>query len=245
MIIFNCCSIVIQLHTNCNNDNEWGPSVILGTLTENRMTVVEGWFGNVNVEDTTILKEPVKWISPKLKHALLQNSSINRTAYLVEKNENGVILENPMVIGNKTEGALINMIRSWGEDYEKINLEQFHESTDKIFPFDSTKKRSTAVVFNVDGTVRLYVKGATEVLLNDCEYYTDSDGERKQMDATMRSNLFFKINSMAKRALRTLLLAHVDFQSIDQLPTDWKESPPDDKDLVCDCIVGIVGEGKE
>ena len=204
------------------------------------MTVVEGWFGTTEVDDVDLLKTPAKWISPLLKTAVIQNSGINRTAYLIEKNEQGEILENPMVIGNKTEGALINLIRSWGEDYEKIKTDQYNEKTDKIFPFDSTKKRSTAVVFNSNGTVRVYVKGATEVLLNDCGYYTDSNGNTIVMDKTMKTSLEVKINAMAVKALRTLMLAHIDFPTEKDLPLDWKLNPPDDKDLICDAIVGIV-----
>jgi magnesium-transporting ATPase (P-type) len=205
------------------------------------MTVVEGWFGTAEIEDVDHLKEPAKWISPQLKELIVQNSGINRTAYLVEKNEKGEILENPMVIGNKTEGALINLIRSWGEDYEKVKAEQYNENTDKIFPFDSTKKRSTAIVFNSDGAVRLYVKGATEVLLTDCSYYTDINGDTQDMNDAMKNYLETKINSMAKKALRTLMLAHVDFKNEKDLPADWETCPPDDKNLICDSIVGIVG----
>ena len=204
------------------------------------MTVVEGWFGTSDVNNVDDLKNPAKWISPRLKIAVIQNSGINRTAYLVEKNEQGVVLENPLVIGNKTEGALINLIRSWGEDYEKIKREQYNEKTDKIFPFDSTKKRSTAVVFNSNGTVRLYVKGATEVILDDCGYYTDENGDTKEMSGNMKVNLEVKINSMATKALRTLMLAHIDFLSEKDMPLDWRVNPPDDKNLICDCIVGIV-----
>ena len=179
------------------------------------MTVVEGWFGTVEIEDTIILKSPSKWIPPQLKELIIQNSSINRTAYLIEKNEIGEILENPMVIGNKTEGALINLIRSWGEDYNEIKINNYNIKNDVIFPFDSTKKRSTAVIFLKNGVIRLYVKGATEVLLSDCEYYTDSQGKTKEMNNNMRNYLENKINFMAKKSLRTLLLGHIDFPSID------------------------------
>ena len=206
------------------------------------MTVVEGWFGTTEILDPAVLRSPGPWISSNLKQSIIQNSGINRTAYLVEKNEKGEILESPLVIGNKTEGALINLIRSWGEDYEKVKRDQFNEETDKLFPFDSTKKRSTAVVCNANGTVRLYVKGATEVLLSDCKYYTDSKGETVNLSSEMRKSLTTKINKMAEKALRTLMLAHVDFPSVSALPVDWKLNPPDDRDLVCDCIVGIVGE---
>jgi magnesium-transporting ATPase (P-type) len=216
--------------------------LVSGTLTENVMTVVEGWFGTAEIDDVDLLTKPERWLSPRLKVAIVQNSGINRTAYLVQKNENGELLQRPMVIGNKTEGALINLIRSWGEDYEQVKVEQYNEKTDKIFPFDSTKKRSTAVVLNVDGSVRLYVKGATEVLLSDCSFYTDINGDTKAMDATMKEYLESKINSMARKALRTLLLAHVDFKKVGDLPANWESSPPDDRNLICDCIVGIVGE---
>ena len=48
--------------------------------------------------------------------------------------------------------------------------------------------------------------------------------------------------NMGTNALRTLMLCHRDFQNIENLPENWKESPPDDKNLVCDCIVGIIGK---
>ena len=86
----------------------------------------------------------------------------------------------------------------------------------------------------------MYVKGATEVLLNDCGYYTDSNGDTKELNKNMKVSLEVKINSMAVKALRTLMLAHIDFPSEKDLPLDWKINPPDDKDLICDCIAGIV-----
>ena len=212
-----------------------------GTLTENRMTVVEGWFGNKEVGTADILKESEGWISHPLKLSIVENASINRTAYLVMTNEKGEKLESPLIIGNKTEGALINLIRSWGEDYERVKTAFYKEGTDKIFPFDSTKKRSTAIVFRADGTVRLYCKGATEVLLSDCSHYTDVAGDTQAMTPAMLRSLDMKINFMAKKALRTLMLTHVDFASPKDLPLDWEKNPPDDKNLVCDCIVGIQG----
>ena len=211
-----------------------------GTLTENRMTVVEGWFGNKEVATPEILNATDTWISKSLRRSIIENCSINRTAYLVMINEKGEKLDSPVVVGNKTEGALINLIRAWGEDYESVKATVYNEATDKVFPFDSTKKRSTAVVFNADGTVRLYCKGATEVLLSDCDRYTGSNGEALPMTPAMLRFLDMKINFMAKRALRTLMLAHADFASAKDLPLDWMTNPPDDKNLICDSIVGII-----
>jgi magnesium-transporting ATPase (P-type) len=50
---------------------------------------------------------------------------------------------------------------------------------------------------------------------------------------------------MGNQALRTLCLAHIDFESADKLPQDWKDSPPDNADLCCDCIVGIIDPLRE
>jgi len=48
------------------------------------------------------------------------------------------------------------------------------------------------------------------------------------------------INNMAENALRTLCLAHRHFKSINELPANYAEVPPDDSALVLDCIVGII-----
>lgn len=147
-----------------------------------------------------------------------------------------------MVVGNKTEGALMNLIRMWGYNCETVKQEIYNEKTDKIFPFDSLKKRATAVVFYEDGCVRLYCKGATEILLENCTKYTDEKGDVKSMDKDVKKVLNEKINHMAQRALRTLMLSHIDYSSAAELPKDWKVSPPDEGDLICDAIVGIIGE---
>jgi magnesium-transporting ATPase (P-type) len=48
------------------------------------------------------------------------------------------------------------------------------------------------------------------------------------------------IQSMAEKALRTLCLAHKDYPNASALPKDWAENPPDNSELVLDCIVGII-----
>lgn len=127
-----------------------------GTLTENRMTVVEAMFGDKKYSqiefENCVLNETVK-------KTIAENSAINRTAYLIDHDANGKTLSRPHIVGNKTEGALMLMVRKWGSDCETIKKEIFNESRDKIFAFNSSKKRSTAVVHRSDGTVRFYVKG--------------------------------------------------------------------------------------
>jgi magnesium-transporting ATPase (P-type) len=208
-----------------------------GTLTENRMTVVEGYFGDVSYDQeefsTTQMPEPVKQI-------IAEQCAINRTAYLVYKDHEGRTLDRPAIIGNKTEGALILMIKSWGYDHEEMKNTNFKEGNDKIFSFNSAKKRSTAVVHRADGSVRLYCKGATEWILKDCTAFLTGSGKAEPMTPAKVTHIEVIINSMADKALRTLCLAHKDFPNAAALPAGWEESPPDHKDLVLDCIVGII-----
>jgi Ca2+-transporting ATPase len=208
-----------------------------GTLTENRMTVVEGWFGNARVKQEEFGAEA---IPAPVRKLLGEFICLNRTAYFVWKDANGNQLTRPNIIGNKTEGALLMMVKSWGFEYDEVKERMFKEDRDRIFSFNSGKKRSTAVVTLEDGTVRVYCKGATEWVLKDCTAYLDEQGNPQPLKDDKVRQLEGYINDMAEMALRTLLLAHRDFRSMADLPADWMECPPDSSDLIVDCIVGII-----
>ncbi len=209
-----------------------------GTLTENRMTVVEGWFGN-NIYNQDEFMNPS--MSQEVRTIISEQVAVNRTAYLVYKDQDGKVLERPMIIGNKTEGALILMIKNWGLDYEELHNTLYNEEKkDKVFSFNSAKKRSTAVIHRPDGSIRMFCKGASEWILKDCTHYLDKNGSVLPMTNEKRGDLEKHILSMAENALRTLCLAHKDFKSASHLPEDWTENPPDNFDLILDCIVGII-----
>jgi Ca2+-transporting ATPase len=202
-----------------------------GTLTQNRMTVVEGWFGNQRVNQQTFKPEA---FSAAVKKMVAEHVCLNRTAYFVWKDSNGKQLDRPNIIGNKTEGALLMMAKNWGYEYEAVGQMMFSEERDKIYSFNSGKKRSTAVVHLPDGTVRVYCKGATEWVLRDCAYYLDQQGLSQPMTGEMIAQLEGHISDMADLALRTLLLAHRDFASVNDLPPDWVDNPPDSEGLTVD-----------
>jgi magnesium-transporting ATPase (P-type) len=209
-----------------------------GTLTENRMTVVEGWFADVIYNQEEFKKAGM---SEPVKKLLAEQISVNRTAYLVYKDQEGKPLDRPQIIGNKTEGALILMIKSWGHDYEQVREKIYNEEKgDRVFSFNSAKKRSTCVVHNNDGSVRLYCKGASEWILKDCTHVLDRNGNPTPLTEEKRAELERHILAMAENALRTLCLAHKDFKNASALGANWLESPPDNSDLILDCIVGII-----
>jgi magnesium-transporting ATPase (P-type) len=208
-----------------------------GTLTQNRMTVVEGWFGNVRVNQSKFSPEAFPFVVKKM---IGEHVCLNRTAYFVWKDSNGRDLEKPNIIGNKTEGALLMMARNWGYEYDAVRESMFRDERDKIYSFNSGKKRSTAVITLADGTVRVYCKGATEWVLRDCTTYLDETGTPQPLTAEKIAQLELNISEMADCALRTLLLAHRDFASVNDMPPDWVDNPPDGEKLTVDCIVGII-----
>jgi len=151
-----------------------------GTLTENRMTVVDGWFGGVSLPDMSASGQ-----HPELKQLLNEQVSVNRTAYFVQaeaptpslggsgsiKEVKVAVTDEPQrlpVVGSKTEGAMMYMVHDWGYNCETTKGQLFDTAQDKVFPFNSVKKRSSAVVKLPNGTYRLYTKGASELLLKDC-----------------------------------------------------------------------------
>ena len=101
-----------------------------GTLTENRMTVVEGWFANTKTDQESFKNLD---ISKEAKMFIVEQCCINRLAYLIYKDQDGVALHRPAIIGNKTEGALILMVASWGFDYEVEKNKAFKEENGKHF----------------------------------------------------------------------------------------------------------------
>lgn len=204
------------------------------------MTVVEGFFANQKIDQASFVDFGSK-LSRKAMTFIVEQSCINRTAYLVYKDAEGKTLHQPQIIGNKTEGALINMVKPWGFDYETLWKSMFRaDKGDKTFSFNSEKKRSTTILHNDDGSVRIYCKGATEWILRDCTNILTSEGDTAPLNSDKVKEIEDHIEMMASRALRTLCLAHKDYPSVSALPEDYLTNPPDNTGLTLDCIVGII-----
>jgi Ca2+-transporting ATPase len=211
-----------------------------GTLTENRMTVVAGLFADRKVSQEEFSSINADTVTAPLRDFVCAQSCVNRTAILIYKGDNGEPLTKPKVIGNKTEGALMMMSKAWGADEEALKNSMFDATRDKIFSFNSSKKRSTCIVTLPDGKVRVFCKGATEWMMKDCTHFTDSSGSPVALDQAKRDDIDAYIKHMADQALRTLCLTHRDFASMAELPANWRETPPDGENLVMDCVVGII-----
>ena len=124
-----------------------------GTLTENRMTVVDVWTEGGFCDVAALRSEP-----------MLQNFCINGTADLYE--EEG----NIRFVGNPTEGALLVAAGKCGVDYKAVR-----EGADVVdlYPFSSDTKNMTSCV-RAEGGYTVYTKGSPEKILALCGVDADT-----------------------------------------------------------------------
>ena len=114
-----------------------------GTLTQNRMSVVEKWFGK----------------GGKFEEVAL-GIAVNSTAEL-STDEKGQV----QPIGNPTEGALLMWLHDQGFDYRQLRSSVRIVSQQ---PFSSLTKCMETEVVLVDGSRVRFLKGAPEILLDRC-----------------------------------------------------------------------------
>eukprot|EP00903_Cladosiphon_okamuranus_P006006 g5926.t1 len=209
-----------------------------GTLTENQMTAVEGWFSDKHVRSGGI--KTAESLSPAALELVSQNIAINRSCTVHFKDEEGHDLHKPKVIGSATEGALVILAAEWGFNSIAVKDAFFNSERDHEYPFNSAKKRSSVLLKNADGTLRLYTKGASETILADCTRYSTQSGEVLDMTPAKRQELEDIILTMANNALRTLCLAHIDYASASELDEGYEIESPDADNMILDAVVGIM-----
>ncbi len=118
-----------------------------GTLTQNKMQVIETILSaNSHRSDN--------------KRMLVENMAINSTAMLDLSDS-----DNPKVVGNPTEGALLLWLQSKGIDYREVRggMEIISET-----PFSTERKYMAVTAENASGKKSVFVKGAPEIVMDFC-----------------------------------------------------------------------------
>ncbi|PNH03295.1 Plasma membrane calcium-transporting ATPase 4 [Tetrabaena socialis] len=203
-----------------------------GTLTENRMTVVEGWFAG---SAESAVPQPEQ-LHPELLSLLKYNCALNSKAFLVEQ-ENGTT----DFVGNRTECALLIMLRKLGFEYKDLRKEREHDQV-KLYGFSSARKMAGVLVREPStGNLRLYNKGAAEWVLRRCESLMRPDGTTEPMDAAKLEEMIELVTGMAKRGLRCICLSYRDYPADDPSypPEFFEDSDQVDNGLIAFAIVGI------
>ncbi|RLN26801.1 hypothetical protein BBJ28_00015004 [Nothophytophthora sp. Chile5] len=206
-----------------------------GTLTENKMTVVQGWvLGKLFKSEFSNPTQAQLAVDAVALGDLAANIAVNTSAFL--KQVNGVA----QVQGNKTEGAMLVWLSKLNFPLMELRRKHFQLARgDRMFPFSSEKKSMTVIVKRGAGSCRLYSKGAAEVILTRATKYIDADGKILELSSTKRAELNQVIQAMAESALRTICIAHRDFAG-GELPDDLQallEAP--EQELIVSAIFGI------
>ncbi|PAA53864.1 hypothetical protein BOX15_Mlig032505g1 [Macrostomum lignano] len=218
-----------------------------GTLTTNRMTVVQSFVAGAHEKSITKRYEdyPAS-LSEILCRAISLNSGYTSRIMPAEQAN-----ELPKQIGNKTECALLGYVEAMGRNYDDYRREVPEEAIHKIYTFNSVRKSMSTVVKRKSGAgYTLFTKGASEMVLGKCNFILDEQGKPKPFPRADQDRIVSNvIEPMASDGLRTICIAYKDFvpASAGPGPSDaaFKEEPNwDDEDfivskLTCIAIVGI------
>ena len=141
-------------------------------------------------------------------------------------------------MGNKTECGLLGFVLSLGENYEEIRSRYPEERFVHVYTFNSVRKNMSTVIQRPDSTVRMYTKGASEIVLKKCKSILNRNGDIVPFSTVEYDRLVQTvIEPMACDGLRTICVAYRDFPS-DQQP-NWDDELSVVDQLTCICICGI------
>uniref|UniRef100_A0A8D1IFI8 Calcium-transporting ATPase n=1 Tax=Sus scrofa TaxID=9823 RepID=A0A8D1IFI8_PIG len=129
-----------------------------GTLTTNRMTVVQAYVGDVHYKE---IPDPSS-INAKTMELLVNAIAINSayTTKILPPEKEGAL---PRQVGNKTECGLLGFVLDLKQDYEPVRTQMPEEKLYKVYTFNSVRKSMSTVIKLPDESFRMYSKGASEI----------------------------------------------------------------------------------
>ncbi|XP_044136441.1 plasma membrane calcium-transporting ATPase 1 isoform X2 [Bufo gargarizans] len=205
-----------------------------GTLTMNRMTVVQAYMYEKHYRK---IPDPES-IPENVLQLLITGISVNcayTSKILPPEKEGGL----PRHVGNKTECALLGFILDLKRDYQDVRNEIPEETLFKVYTFNSVRKSMSTVLKNNDGSYRMFSKGASEIVLKKCFKIMSASGEAKVFRPRDRDDMAKSvIEPMASEGLRTICLAYRDFPAGEPEP-DWENENDILSGLTCLAVVGI------
>ncbi len=185
-----------------------------GTLTENRMTVVDVWCDG---KDVPVEKVPCE--------IMLQNFCLNSTADISKKDGAYEFL------GNPTECSLLVCA-------DKNNINYLHyrkEFSEPVADYNFTSARKMmSTAYQRDNGFRLYTKGSPEKVLNICNRIL-YNGTVIPMTPDHKKAIEESITKLQDKARRVLGFAYNDFTDEPQ----WEDIYNVEKDLIYTGFIGI------
>ena len=211
-----------------------------GTLTKNEMTVQAIYAGGTMFKISGIGYEPKG-------EFLLDDKSVNPADYptLAKALLCGTLCNGAQLIrddgafkifGDPTEAAILTAAAKaqvWKEKAEK----DWPFVTE--IPFDSERKKMTIIRRN-DGKLVAFVKGAPDILLNNCTKI-EQDGSSRQLSQQDYEKILSANNRLANDAMRVLGLA---YKELDSTSTNY-QADVIEKDLIFAGLVAMIDPPRE
>lgn len=194
-----------------------------GTLTQNKMTVVEGWTGGKHIDyrNLALLGE-----QQGIDEQILLLSSLLCTDAHLKMLPDGA----HETAGDPTETAIVDVALTLRMD--KNELDKSLPRVGEI-PFDSERKRMSTINRMEDGMLRVNLKGGLDEVL-DVATHILVRGEVRPITKDDKEGINEENHRMARFALRVLAVAYKDIDTMPaRLTVDMVE-----KDLV---FVGLLG----
>ncbi|XP_031364243.1 plasma membrane calcium-transporting ATPase 3 isoform X7 [Apis dorsata] len=214
-----------------------------GTLTTNRMTVVQSYI----CEKMSKITPQFSDIPSHVGNLMVQAISIN-SAYTSRIMPAQEPTDLPLQVGNKTECALLGFVIALGMNYQTIRDDQPEETFTRVYTFNSVRKSMSTAIPRKGGGYRLFTKGASEIIMKKCAFIYGREGHLEKFTKEMQERLVKNvIEPMACDGLRTICIAYRDFvpgkAEINQVHIDnepnWDDEENVVNNLTCLCIVGI------
>ncbi|MCR5213974.1 MAG: cation-translocating P-type ATPase [Eubacterium sp.] len=198
-----------------------------GTLTQNKMTVVEHVTvtdGNVEVEkDSDGKLLPDDKLSDDGRILILGMALCSDAEWETDK-----------AVGEATECALVTDAAK--NSMEKPKLKEAYNRVGEA-PFDSLRKMMTTIHEDPSGGFIQFTKGAPDCVLSCCSYYL-MDGNVHEMTPEVMNRIKTANKGMADRALRVLALGYRKYDSLDDDKVGSVDPAAVEKDLI---YVGLSG----
>lgn len=153
-----------------------------GTITQGKLSVAEIAIGNA--ESFVNINSVSQSLKREIEISIGTNNGANST-------KDGIIG------GNSTDRAMMSFITPGGGRYIKENIVDFEA-------FDSLKKTSSVVIEFNNEKIK-YIKGAPEIILEQCIAYLDENGKQKTLDNKEIINNY--LTAQANRAMRLVAAA--------------------------------------
>lgn len=191
-----------------------------GTLTQNKMTVVQGRIAGKSFNEVESFD--LSNFNEETFQLLAEGTAVNSSAF----KENGTF------VGSTTECAILQFM----EQNLHTDADAIRKAADiaEIFPFSSKSKRMATAIRKKASEIVLHVKGASEIVLDMCSQIREANTV-VQLHAETRVKLEVEIRHMAEQGLRTLAMAYRCCDSTTNV-RDWAEA--NESDLV---LLGFVG----